>query len=312
MKKERDTSRDYVEIVEVPKDIKIKYNYLGLDRGLKIVLYGPPFTDSRPRTNKFTKAVAMINLNKMKKVFSKLYDKSDILQNTVILSPYVIVLHAYKEPTQKVRRMIKKTWGKRIQKMFTDENLHDMSINDVDNMVKIHNDILFADEYRICIDDAWNIIDTNCQKIISSTPRAELYVYYTSKPNAYYQYHIETSSKYYKYLISQKDQKINKRDTKAQLKHLKKVFNEWLARKSKSDYKSFIKSTKKVLEEYSAVDIKELASMTEHTFTKADAQNKILLTLVGADVFLKEIVSEIIKEDETIDNTECEGLYDFY
>lgn len=311
--KERDTSRDYVEFCEVPPHIKSQFRHVGLDKGLKIVLYGPPFTDSRPRTNKFTKAVAMINLNKMKKVFSKLYDKSNILQNLVIISPFVLRLHAYKAPSQILKKVIKKESSKKIQDEFQKEELYDMAINDVDNMIKIHNDILFEPEYRICLDDAWNISDTECFKKLSNDPRVELYIYYCSKPNSFYQWSMYRSSKYYKYLISLKNWKIVGRTANQQIKHLKDVFSRWLEdKRSDKDVISFVKSTSKVLDEYPAVDLKILADMNDHRYTRLDARNKILYILAGKNSAVKSAIDNLDTGGKDDDDDECEGLYEIY
>ena len=313
----RDTSRDTAEETYVPVEIKKRFNNVNLNKGLKITLYGAPFTDSRPRTMA-SGAVAMVNMELMKKVFIQLYERSELLQNTVIISPYIIVLHAYKKATQETARKFKRgDFGKRLHKLYTSEQVHDMSINDVDNMIKIHNDILFEPEFRICLDDAWNIADTDCFKVLSDNERVELYIYYTDQINAYMEWNIMRRAKYYCYLICDKNRKINNRTLEDHVKYMKKIFDKYQSNyKSESDILSLIKRTQKVIQEWSADEVKQMAGMSvDRVFNKRDAQNKVLLLItkgnkIATDLVNKHIITEI--EGESNDVTEHNGLYTFY
>ena len=192
-----------------------------------------------------------------------------------------------------------------------------MSINDVDNMIKIHNDILFEPEFRICLDDAWNIADTDCFKVLSDNERVELYIYYTDQINAYMEWNIIRSAKYYCYLICDKNRKINNRTLEDHVKYMKKIFDKYQSNyKSESDILSLIKRTQKVIQEWSADEVKQMAGMSvDRVFNKRDAQNKVLLLItkgnkIATDLVNKHIITEI--EGESNDVTEHNGLYTFY
>lgn len=309
--KNRDTSRDYAETCIVPEEIRRKYKTLGLNKGLKIVLYGEPFTDSRPRIVRGT--AVSVNKELMKPIFGQLYSRSELLRNTVILSHYVIVLHAYKSPTQEIYKNIKKNWGKCIQSQFEQEELYDVSINDVDNMLKIHNDILFDELFRVCIDDAWNIVDTDCWKKLSNNPRVELFIYYSDKINAYMEWQIGRSALYYKFLISEKNRLMNKRTYSEHVKHMKKTFDKYSSVcKSKDDKTGLVKRTFSVVKEWSADEIKEMANMQDAKFNKRDAQNKIMLQLIGKKEEYVKIFNTLEISQGDQDVRELEGLFTFY
>ena len=312
--KNRDTSRDTAEEVAVPIEIKRRFNNINLNKGLKITLYGAPFTDSRPRTMA-SGAVAMVNMELMKKVFIQLYNRSELLQNTVIISPYIIMLHAYKKPTVETFRKFKRgDFGKRLYKQYNNEDIYDMSINDVDNMIKIHNDILFEPEFRICLDDAWNIADIDCYKKLSDNERVELFIYYTDQINAYMEWNIIRSAKYYCYLISDKNRKIYNRTLAEHVKHMRKTFDKYQFNlKRKEDILALLKRTQKVLQEWSAEDIKIMAGMTDRVFNKRDAQNKVLLLIARGNKIATELVNQyLITEGDKENVTEHNGLYTFY
>ena len=106
--KERDISKDYAELSKnIPIDIRRKYYTLRFDYCLKIVLYGEPFRDSRPRINKYG-GVGMVNMGKMKKVFNILYEKYPLLQKITVQSPYLVILDMFSLPTKKEISFIKK------------------------------------------------------------------------------------------------------------------------------------------------------------------------------------------------------------
>lgn len=278
----RDTSRDYAEVIPAPRDITRRYTDQVYDKCLKIVLYGEPFSDSRPRINKQTSGVGNPNLSKMKKVFNQLYRRSVLLQNLTIVSPFKIELRAYMSPTINDRKYIKNA-SNRIKKAFESERLGNLAINDIDNMLKIHNDLLFSYEYRILLDDAWNTGVIESHKYLSNNPRAEFYVYYCSKPNNYSMWKIEGSDKYFRWIISEKHMKQHNRNIKEQFNHLKKVMQRELnLLKNENDVRKILKRFSSVLEEYPADLLKELAgyTATSRVFTKYAATLKLMFMLV--------------------------------
>ena len=141
MKKMRDISENFAELIPIPKDIQKLYKDFGYDSCLHIRIYGDPFSDSRPRLNKATMGVGLKNMNEMKKVFKPLYDESELLQNLTIVSPFHIHGIFYRKPTKADIKFIKKS-NKKVKSLYAQHKLGDLSIKDVDNMLKIHNDCL--------------------------------------------------------------------------------------------------------------------------------------------------------------------------
>lgn len=292
MKKTRDTSKDYAEVVKIPKEAVKKYKHINYDSALKIVIYGEPFTDTRPRINMNTMGVGLVNMNKFKVVFKDLYNRSELLQNLTIVSPFHMRAKFYKKPTQEEMRFIKKS--QKLLKLYRSEQLGVMAIKDCDNMLKIHNDILFEPEFRITLDDAWNLGFEEPEKYLSDNPRAEITIYYSSSPNSFYVWKMKQSSKYYRWLISEKHMRQHNRDWKKQMKFLKSVTKDALKECKNADAtKSVVKRTLSVLEEYPASSIKMLADMNDKKYTKEDAQYKVISELVRGDKVAEELVEGI-------------------
>lgn len=291
MKKLRDISRNFAEIVPIPKDIQKQYKDFGYDKCLHIRIYGDPFTDSRPRLNKATMGVGLKNMNEMKKVFKPLYDSSEVLQNLTILSPFHIHGVFYRKPTKADIKFIKNS-NKTVKALYAKRKIGDLSIKDVDNMLKIHNDILFSEEFRITLDDAWNVGFHKAEKYLSEEDYADIFVYYTSKPNAYYLWKMMQNHSYFCWLISEKHMKLNNRTPEQQLKHLKKVIRDAMTDlKKEEDIRTLIRRSFKVLEEYPATLIKDIASMPEAKYTKMDAQYKVMLIITKGNKVAENIIS---------------------
>ena len=67
------------------------------------------------------------------------------------------------------------------------------------------------------------------------------------------EWNIMRSSKYYCYLICDKNRKINNRTLEDHVKYMKKIFDRYQSNyKSESDILSLIKRTQKVIQEWSA------------------------------------------------------------
>lgn len=276
MKNLRDVSKNFAELIPIPKEIKKKYSHLNYDSCLHIRIYGTPFSDSRPRLNQKTGGVGLKNINLMKKVFTPLYKSSELLQNLTIVSPYHIQGKFYRKPTSNDMKFINKSSSK-IKKLYEQKKLGDLSIKDTDNMLKIHNDILFSAEYRITLDDAWNIGFLEPEKYLSDVEYADIFVYYSSKPNAYYVYKMRANHSYFEWLVSEKHMKINHRTNKEQLKHLKSTIRDEInCSKNEEAVRTIMKRAFAVLEEYPAELIKSIADMQDFKYTKADAQFKIM------------------------------------
>lgn len=289
---QRDTSRDYAEMVPIPDDIKKRYKHMKYDKCLHIVIYGEPFSDSRPRVNQKTMGVALINMNKFKVVFKDLYNRSELLQNLTIVSPFHIKGKFYKTPTKADLKYIKSRKG--LLKLYESEKLADISIKDTDNMIKIHNDILFEPEFRITLDDAWNGGFHESEKYLSDNERAEIWIYYSSEPNSFYMHKIQRNHKYIRYLISEKNMRQFNRNAKQQFRQIKSVLKDELSLvKSYEDKRKVIKRILSVVEEYPAELVKEIADMRDYRYTKIDAQRKIIQMACVGDKVAEEIVASL-------------------
>ena len=290
MKKMRDISENFAELIPIPKDIQKLYKDFGYDSCLHIRIYGDPFSDSRPRLNKATMGVGLKNMNEMKKVFKPLYDESELLQNLTIVSPFHIHGIFYRKPTKADIKFIKKS-NKKVKSLYTQHKLGDLSIKDVDNMLKIHNDILFSEEFRITLDDAWNVGFHKAEKYLSENDFADIFVYYASKPNAYYLWKMMQNHSYFCWLISEKHMRMNSRTPEQQMKHLRKAIREEMESiKSEADMRTLIRRSFKVLEEYPATLIKQVADMTDAKYTKSDAQYKVMLLICKGNKIAEKII----------------------
>ena len=290
MKKMRDISENFAELIPIPKDIQKLYKDFGYDSCLHIRIYGDPFSDSRPRLNKATMGVGLKNMNEMKKVFKPLYDESELLQNLTIVSPFHIHGIFYRKPTKADIKFIKKS-NKRVKSLYAQHKLGDLSIKDVDNMLKIHNDILFSEEFRITLDDAWNVGFHKAEKYLSENDFADIFVYYASKPNAYYLWKMMQNHSYFCWLISEKHMRMNSRTPEQQMKHLRKTIREEMESiKSEADMRTLIRRSFKVLEEYPATLIKQVADMTDAKYTKSDAQYKVMLLICKGNKIAEKIM----------------------
>lgn len=295
-KEMRDLSKDYAELIPLSKELKKKYRELNYDTCLHIVLYGTPFADSRPKPNMRTGGIALKNQERMKKVFKVLYDNSELLQNLTILSPYHMDASFYLKPTKNDIKYIKKANAK-TRKLFDGERLHFMGRQDVDNMLKIHNDILLFPEFRIVIDDAGNLGFGRAEKFLSNTERAEIWIYFSSNPLMYYYWKIQTNRYYFKWLMSEKHMKMNHRTPEQQFKHLRKTMMTYIKDLREDDMVKTIKSGMDVIEEYSAELVKQIAGIgNDSKFTKEDAHNKLLLTLTKGNPLAEKIANRSINQ----------------
>jgi len=278
--KGRNTDRDYAVLSEAPAHIKKLYKHINIDKELKIVLYGEPFSDTRPKVRKVGIGVGNINLSRMKVVFRDVYNRSEILQKLIIKSPYVMNATFYMTPTKKEEGYLLKQASKSEKSLFLEERLYDIKEKDVDNMIKIHNDILMLKEYHIIVSDGCNVGIINPTKVLSQDPRAEVFLYYSSKPLPFYKNKIEESMDYYKSVISYKEMLMHERTPDKQLKFLRKTFINKLEDRRPAQYRDLLKSTAKLLHErYPAVVLKQMADLEDSKFNKFNAIFKIMMII---------------------------------
>jgi Holliday junction resolvase RusA-like endonuclease len=287
----RDFSRDYAEEIQIPSDIKKKFKHLKYDKCLKIVLHGDPISDERVRHNNANMGRYSPSKPIMEKIFGELYNKSPLLQNTVILSPFHMKLKFYMKTTKVDLKFINKA-NKEVQRLYNEEKLGHMDKKDVDNMAKCHNDILFDSKFFVTIDDGFNLGLVDPEKYISADPRVEIEIYYASNPNAYYKMKVLKSAGYFLYLISIKNMIMNKRTSSQQLSYLKKVVKEALNDALVGSYRSILRRACAYIEEnYSSALIKEMTGLPiNNSFNKKQASYKLMLLLTKGNKIATKII----------------------
>lgn len=313
--KERDTSRDYAVLIDIPREDKEVCARYGFNTCLKIVLYGDPFSDSRPKPNMKTGGIALVNQNLMKKAFKPFYDRCELLKSLTILSPYLLKCNFFLEATEVDKKRIMKL-KKYIGDLYYKEKLAHMGEKDVDNMIKIHNDIMLQNEFRIILTDGFNIGTLYSPKLITpNNPRAEVFVYFNNskEKNDYYREKIEGSSHYAYWQLSYKNYKYqSNRTVKEQIKHMKRVVEE-ICTPIKS-IGTMKRKLGRILEEfkyYPADVIKELAGVTElksREFNRVDAEYKLSCILFDR----VPLAMDLIKQGGKLLNEDTEGTFESF
>ena len=296
---DRDSSKDYAILMDIPKEDRDICKKYGFNTCLKMVLYGEPFADSRPKPNMKTGGIALVNQMKMKKAFKPFFERTELLKKLTILSPYLLKCNFYLEATEKDKKRILKL-KKYIGDLYYKERLAHMGEKDVDNMIKIHNDVMLQNEFRIILTDGYNIGTLYSPKIITpDNPRAEVYVYFNNskEKNDYYREKIEESSHYKYWQLSYKNFKYqSNRSIKEQFKHMKRIVEE-ICESIKST-KQMKRKLGRILEElkyYPAETIKELAGVTElksREFNRIDAEYKLSCMLFNKVPLALEIIEQ--------------------
>nr|DAR74911.1 MAG TPA: hypothetical protein [Caudoviricetes sp.] len=313
--KERDTSRDYAVLIDIPREDKEVCSRYGFNTCLKIVLYGDPFSDSRPKPNMKTGGIALVNQNLMKKAFKPFYERCELLKSLTILSPYLLKCNFFLEATEVDKKRIMKL-KKYIGDLYYKEKLAHMGEKDVDNMIKIHNDIMLQNEFRIILTDGFNIGTLYSPKLITpNNPRAEVFVYFNNskEKNDYYREKIEGSSHYAYWQLSYKNYKYqSNRTVKEQIKHMKRVVEE-ICTPIKS-IGTMKRKLGRILEEfkyYPADVIKELAGVTElksREFNRVDAEYKLSCILFDR----VPLAMDLIKQGGKLLNEDTEGTFESF
>lgn len=293
---DRDTSRDYAELIPIPKEDKEHVKGFGYDKCLKIVLYGDPYSDSRPKANMKTGGLSMVNQQLMKKSFGQFFKRCDLLKELTITSVYHMKCKFYMEVTQVDRKLIKKM-SKTTQRLFEKEYLGFVGEKDVDNMIKIHNDMLLQPEFRITLTDGFQIGQLKTEAFLSpDNPRAEVYVYFNSKEkNDYYYHKLRNYHEWYYWQISYKNWvHQSNRDNGQQLKHMRKIIHEMLEPiKQVTTMRRKVSNILKEFVYYPADVIKELAGIDpSNKMNRMDAEYKLGLLLFEKIPLAYELIQQ--------------------
>lgn len=304
------------EITKLTKEEKKNFpSYLNYNKKLKIILYGEPMADSRPRVSR---GVAIsINIGILRGFFIPLYKKDDLLMKTLIDSPFHLGFKFFMSPSKKIQKMIgytpsrkkQRIKSKKIYDKFMKDELHDLSIKDCDNMVKIYNDLFMTEEARITLDDGFNIGLHKVDKYLSLNPRTEITVYYSDSPSPYFKSLMHDHYSFFKYRMSEKNMYIGKRTPKQQLAFLESLFS--LEFKDLGSHDKIIDKLKQVLtyieDNYSAklLDslVREIDNMKDYSkVNRTINTNILLLHLFRRNKYVTEILKENMKKYEKLIN----------
>lgn len=277
------------EITDMTKEErKLFPSYLNYNKKLKIVLYGEPIADSRPRV---TRGVAIsINIGILRGFFIPLYRQNELLKRTLIDSPFHLGFKFFMSPSKKLLKKIgypqtKRTSikNKKMYQKFLNDEIHDLSIKDCDNMVKVYNDLFMTEEARITLDDGFNIGLHKVDKFISLNPRTEITLYYSDSPSPYFKEIMHDHYSFFKFRMSEKHMYIYNRTYKEQLKFLESLFT--VEFKDLNSHSKLIDKLKQVIsymeEHYSAKLleslVKEIGDMSNYSKVNRTINTNILL-----------------------------------
>ena len=280
---------DYAIITPMPTAAKRELKSYGYDKCLKIVLHGDPITASHRASRGH---VINVNLAKLKARFKPLYHSSELLQNTMIHSVYHIDYKYYLKTTIKDMAFIKKDHALLFK--YNKDKLEDLSIKDIDNMQKVHGDLIFTRDFRLTIDDAYNVGYHRPEKFTSKRPRVEILIYFRSKMTKWHKYKILGSALHMEHLVCHKAMMMAKRDYKKQMSYLRKYINKELDKTKKvPDQVKIIKRLANVLEEYPVDTLKSMGNLSKQhrKFNKYDAVLKIIMLLLSKHRDLVDVMT---------------------
>ena len=278
------------EIKNLDKDERKMFpSYLNYNKKLCITLYGEPIADSRPRV---TRGVAIsINIGILRGYFIPLYKKDPLLVKTLIDSPFHLGFKFYMSPSKSTLKRIGfksngkpgKVKNKEIYRLFLADKLHDMSIKDCDNMVKVYNDMFMTEEARVTLDDGFNIGLHRVDKYISLNPRTEITLYYSDNPPLFFKDIMHDHYSFFKFRMSEKNMMMYNRTPKQQLSFLESLFKvEFMSLNSKSQIIAKLKQAVSYIEDhYSAklIDslVSEIGSMKDYKRINKTYNTHVLL-----------------------------------
>lgn len=301
------------KIEKMTKDeIKMFPSYLNYNMKLKITLFGEPIADSRPRVSR---GVAIsINIGILRGFFMPLYKQDELLKKTIIDSPFHLAFKFFMSPSKKLLKKIgypitsrSKVKNKKVYERFIKEQIHDMSIKDCDNMVKVYNDLFMTEEARITLDDGFNIGLHRVDKFISLNPRTEITVYYSDNPPLYFKELMHDHYSYFKFRMSEKNMYIYNRTVKQQLQFLESLFA--IEFKDLNSHSKIVDKLKQVLtyieDHYSAklLDslVKEIGDMKSYSKVNRTVNTNILLMhLFRKNKYVSNILKENMKKYERL------------
>lgn len=292
-------------------------DYLNYNKKLTLIIYGEPMADTRPR---FVHGVAVsVNTNLLRSLFIPFYKQDKLLTNLLIDSPFHLGFKFFMTPSQKLRKNIMslKIGGKKlkknelIRKLYLKDKLHDLTIKDIDNMMKIYNDLFMTEEARLTLDDGFNIGVTSINKYISENPRTEITCYFSDNPHPYFKSIMHDHASYFKFRLSEKNMLMYNRNIQQQLDFLTSIIKIELDGLNEAKTKDKIKQILTFFEDnYSA---KLLEDLTAGFYTNKELKsiNKfhniktLLMYLLRYNKIARDILTGAMKKYESL---MCEEL----
>ena len=272
---------DYMEIIPIPPHLEFIAKLQGFNKCAKIVYHGVPVPDERPRLGPGGRTY-IPNAALLSKMAHNLIEVSEVAKRTTITSFYSMSCDFYLPITSTVMKYIKS--DPKLLKKYYNEQLECITVKDVDNLTKSHNDIMFVYHTYLVVNDTFNTSTGYIRKLFSENPRAVVYILFTDKPSSYQRWSIERSAGYYtyklsyKYILTQYWDDIIKNKSKI-IKHLTKtVADKYGTVKDREKLKSVIGTIFKVINaSYPANALKELVGEVENrNFNKENAIHKLL------------------------------------
>lgn len=271
------------------------------NRLLKITIPGEPMTDSRPRV--MGNIAVSVNKNKLVDIFKFMYKSDKILQKTYITSPYYVVMRGYFSMSKVDRKII--AMFPHDYELFKAEKLQhvDVKLYDVDNMVKVHNDLFIDYLYKITMDDAFNTKLYGEKFYTPDNPRIEIEIYYNDGViDGFYAYKAFKTKAFFDYKISEKFQHVHNLSLVQFKEHFYNTIKiRYDEQKTVKEKQSFLKSV------FTYIQSLGVERADELTNTKLDAvkmfkvdKHKILigdiLEHLGVETKVKDTGEDIINE----------------
>lgn len=310
-KVKRAKKRDKISLFEryqVSTLRKGKFNVYGgsYNRKLSITIPGEPMTDSRPRV--MGRVAVSVNKNILVDLFKSMYKSDKVLQNVYIYSPQCVVMRGYMSMSKVDRKEIAR-FPKDFE-LFMQEKLEhvDVKLYDVDNMVKVHNDLFIDYEYKIVMDDAFNTKLYGEKFYTPDNPRIEIDIYYNDFYadgiyDNWYMYKAFKTKSFFDYMLSDKYQTMHNMSIDKFKEHfysvIKKRYEEQKTVKAKE---ALLKSV------FMYTNSLSVDRATELSISKLDAirmykvdRHKILigdiLEQLGIETKIKDTGEDIVNEN---------------
>lgn len=262
-------TRDLVTVEKLKKPYvlnKNQFSYKFKNR-LTIIIPGKVIADSRPRvlsTHTFNPHKALLM-----RIFKNIYTNSP-LEDMIILSAMKFDIEIYEKPSD--------TFKKETKRKKLNIDLYKQPVlakPDIDNVAKVHYDILQDIVYSVILHDEF-IIDSSLTKYYSETEYSKCIIYFNEILSDFEEYVVYRSADFFKFKFTYKYMCMNKIKPEKWYDFIRKITEK------KSINKKFIKFFKKTLNTYDISVLNKIAPQHEQ-YTKSEQINMISFDLFGEE-----------------------------